>query len=870
MSHIKAGRIAPLDPMVNPPKLPTEWPAENVTHPSQPQTQDMHSHSHSHSHTISSNAPTLKRTMSVRNAQREEEKNATLRNRIQGDWLASKFESYETKQFRVGRMLVERQTLDHGEMDTFKYVIGDLRSDLDDKINCYPHGKERTELLTRRDGAGACIIHIAYLYQKYDIGRSLLERYPELSILRYERVQAVEGDNGMMPYLGENILHMAIASRNYDEVKWLIEFHNTNGRPDLLLKMLSARCFGHFFQPEFRRIGVYFGELPIHFAVCSNDLDILDLLVDADPNSLFFIDSHGNNALHLCVLHSLERMYDYVVMHAENIIRNALMKTSKPASPENVKKILQEQLLYVFNNDALTPFTLAASEGKEEMFRHMMHQRKKQLWSYGPVDCSVVDLSNLDTIRLDDSEYAKHSNIEFKSMFAFVPAATPQNPPPQFEQYRYPPLPEDADMGDRHAEKRMASLKKDRLGAIECICKHNHIEMLDVPEVREIIDKKWERFGFPTFLAYSIFGFARTILITLIICTFAYSEGDTNMDKFALALYPITILFMLANFISDVKNFMKIGFKQFGYGGLVRGSAQLENICSALECVFFITACLAKILLYYTHKSFDDSPVRIFVALTALTCWVRIYYILMGFQMTGNFVVIVSTILTKDIPLFMWIYVTILMGFGSCHAVLSLIQNEHRSVDEGFKHFFLSIWGMFRYTFDGQNFPIFDDAVVSVSTQWLYQILQALYNLCIVLLMLNLLIAMMSETYSDLITKSNIILARERYNMMCGFEMSMTKQQMIDSMKKYAITEINSLPAFEMQTMNSEWVGKGSAATADFEDKMRWKHVDMLPELREQAHEGEMEALEVSLNDRPEMLNSRDEVSTYNIHYFHY
>jgi hypothetical protein len=864
MSNSRPNKVTPitLDPIPNAPKFHIETPAISDS-PGQPPSSASQAHSPPQSFTTPNFKPPnrMDRQESMKRAERRAEKKAYMKDKIRGDWLASKFESYETKQFRVGRMLVEDQFQDHGEIPIFKFVIGDRRSELEDKINILSNPEDRYKLLTTRDGAGACIIHIAYLYQKYDIGRSLVEKYPELSVLRYARVDTVDGENGLMPYLGENIMHMAIASRNYEEVKWLIDLHNNeeNPRPDLLLQMLSARCFGHFFQPEFNRIGVYFGELPIHFAVCSNDLDILDLLVDADPNSLFFIDSHGNNALHLCVLHSLERMYDYVIMHAENIIRTALTKKSKSANAEDVKRILNEQLLYVYNNNALTPFTLAASEGKEEMFRHMMHQRRKQLWSYGPVDCSVVDLTNLDTIRLSESDQqSKHSGIEFKSMFAYIPSSTSADT--VFEQYRYPPLDDDADMGDCHAKNRMAGEKLDKMGAIECICKNNHIEMLDVPEVREIIAKKWERFGFPTFLASSIFGFLRTILITLIICTFAYSEGESGMDHFALALYPVTSLFMIYNFINDIKNFLNIGFKQFGYGGLVRGAAMLENICSALECIFFITACVVKISLYYDDASNDDAPVRIFIALTALTCWVRIYYILMGFQMTGNFVVIVSTILTKDIPLFMWIYVTILMGFGSCHAVLSRIENEERSVKEGFKHFFSSIWGMFRYTFDGQNFHIFDEAEVSLSNEWLYQILLALYNLCIVLLMLNLLIAMMSETYSDLIGKSNIILARERYNMMCAFELGMPQEQIVAVMKNYAIQEINSLPSFEMQTMNLEWVGKGSAATADFDDKMRSKHVDMLPELRLQAHDGEAEALEISLHDRPEMLNSRDEV----------
>jgi len=801
----------------------------------------------------------MKRLLKRSESQRSKERKVQLLKKInRGNLLASKFESMETRMFKVGRMLVESQITDHRQLESFKFVCHGQLNALEELINSWPKDS-REHMLKKTDGAGATIIHIAYLYQNFEIGRYLVKNFPELSTLRYtEKVDDVR----MMPYLGENILHIAIAHRAYDEVKWLLDFHRQEEqRHDLLIQLLSARTLGHFFQPHFTRIGVYFGEYPIHFAVCSNDLDILDLLVECDPNALFFVDSHGNNALHLCVLHELERMFDYVIIHAENIIRGRLQDSLGEAPPEKVKHLLYTQLIHIFNNESLTPFTLAAKSGKSTMFRHMLKLRTTRLWSYGPVDCSVVDLVNLDTVKDKTPEPDNLLHSSFAE--CDVSAKTKENVTQYF--LSYPPLPEDimyeSCLGLQRAHEEKQFLK---LGAIEWICRMNHLDMLDIPEVSEIISKKWERFGFPTFFASSLFGLIRTILITLIICLFAYSEGDSAVDWAVWCLYPLTWLLMFFGYYNDAKQISLHGLNHWGRNGTIRGAALLENICSTVEFALFTAVCVSKFVLWKNNLD-GDAPVRVTIALTALTSWIRIYYILMGFKATGNFVVIVSNILMKDIPLFFFVYITILFGFGSAHAVLT-IMTEDRTVAGGFESFFASIWGIFRYTVDGQNLDIFDDSGMSINILWIHQILSVLYNVCIVLLMLNLLIAMMSETYSDLVNKSHLILARERYNMMCSYEIGMSDVAIQDAMKTYAIFDPDNpevVPTFEMQTMNPDWQSQGSAATTDFDNKMKNAHIDMPAELRYQASEGEVSSLKQRLLESPELLNSRDPVKFF-------
>eukprot|EP01038_Epipyxis_sp_PR26KG_P011684 gene11684-15645_t len=232
------------------------------------------------------------------------------------------------------------------------------------------------------DSAGANIIHLAYLFERYEMGRSLVKKYPLLALKPYSDnispeirrefdVLCPNTAKYHMPYVGENILHMVIIRREYEEVKWLLTFFEDT--PAALRTLLMQEATGYMFTPtaEF-----YFGSHPFHFAVCSNDINICDLVlrftstlnfkdyddgqrwIDSEksatsviiehkdggsmsparkrttlgelqststgPHVIFMRDSFGNNALHLCVHHCLPDMYKHILKTAETILRTEI------------------------------------------------------------------------------------------------------------------------------------------------------------------------------------------------------------------------------------------------------------------------------------------------------------------------------------------------------------------------------------------------------------------------------------------------------------------------------------------------------------------------------------------------------------------
>uniref|UniRef100_A0A8C5FRZ5 Transient receptor potential cation channel subfamily V member 1-like n=1 Tax=Gadus morhua TaxID=8049 RepID=A0A8C5FRZ5_GADMO len=189
-------------------------------------------------------------------------------------------------------------------------------------------------------------------------------------------------------YKGQTALHIAIERRNMYYVKKLVE----KGAD------LGAKACGRMFQPDSSDPSFYFGELPLSLAACTNQPELVDLLLGASA-SVVEQDSHGNTVLHALVMVAdddsqdnsrfITAMYDHI-----------LLATAKVHSDWRLESI--------HNKEGLTPLKLAAKRGKVELFKHLLQRefknkdtkhlsRKFTEWAYGPISCSLYDLEALDT-----------------------------------------------------------------------------------------------------------------------------------------------------------------------------------------------------------------------------------------------------------------------------------------------------------------------------------------------------------------------------------------------------------------------------------------------------------------------------------------
>ncbi|KAF1658192.1 Transient receptor potential cation channel subfamily V member 3, partial [Aptenodytes patagonicus] len=185
-------------------------------------------------------------------------------------------------------------------------------------------------------------------------------------------------------YKGQTALNIAIERRQYEVTQSLIE----KGAD------VNAHAQGIFFNPKHKHEGFYFGETALALAACTNQPDIIQLLMDNTRTNITFQDSRGNNILHalVTVAEDFKTQNDFVIRMYDMI----LLK-SKDRNLETTK-----------NKEGLTPLQLAAKTGKLEILKYILSReirdkpnrslsRKFTDWAYGPVQSSLYDLTELDT-----------------------------------------------------------------------------------------------------------------------------------------------------------------------------------------------------------------------------------------------------------------------------------------------------------------------------------------------------------------------------------------------------------------------------------------------------------------------------------------
>uniref|UniRef100_A0A8C0G4S8 Transient receptor potential cation channel subfamily V member 3 n=1 Tax=Bubo bubo TaxID=30461 RepID=A0A8C0G4S8_BUBBB len=185
-------------------------------------------------------------------------------------------------------------------------------------------------------------------------------------------------------YKGQTALNIAIERRQYEITQSLIE----KGAD------VNAHAQGIFFNPKHKHEGFYFGETALALAACTNQPDIIQLLMDNTRTNITSQDSRGNNILHalVTVAEDFKTQNDFVIRMYDMI----LLK-SKDRNLETTK-----------NKEGLTPLQLAAKTGKLEILKYILSReirdkpnrslsRKFTDWAYGPVQSSLYDLTELDT-----------------------------------------------------------------------------------------------------------------------------------------------------------------------------------------------------------------------------------------------------------------------------------------------------------------------------------------------------------------------------------------------------------------------------------------------------------------------------------------
>ncbi|XP_068939778.1 transient receptor potential cation channel subfamily V member 3-like [Petaurus breviceps papuanus] len=327
---------------------------------------------------------------------------------------------------RQGQDEAQEETLLDGKGDDLdlqrtdsSIALGDLEAVKEQLREIHRRGLELTDPLLRERTTGKTCLMKALLRSQDKSEQQVLAMVRVL--LQYAE------EHGELPallnacytdkiYYGQTALHIAIERGLQSTVQLLVE----KGAH------LRARATGLFFQLNpTKEQCFYFGEHPLSLAACTHQPDVVKfLLSQADPCLAEARDSLKNTVLHALVLGASDHpgvadMYELVLELSE-----ARRLRDSTASRTHLEKLRNQQ--------GLTPLQLAAKEGQVELFQRILsrelpvgdplhHLSRRFLeWTYGPVSCSLYDLSEVDTTETHSALKMVVSNPDMEKAYELL------------------------------------------------------------------------------------------------------------------------------------------------------------------------------------------------------------------------------------------------------------------------------------------------------------------------------------------------------------------------------------------------------------------------------------------------------------------
>jgi len=189
--------------------------------------------------------------------------------------------------------------------------------------------------------------------------------------------------------------------------------------------------------------------------------------------------------------------------------------------------------------------------------------------------------------------------------------------------------------------------------------------------------------------------------------------------------------------------------------------------------------------------------------------------LLLGFRLTGPIIIMIYKIYSRDVVRFLSVYFCVLLGFVGAFYVLS---TSDAPSDEGFDVFSERLKLTFLVMLNIWDFDSFLDAIDPRYT-FLAVILLLLHILTITIMLLNLLIAMMGDTFGQTKDDADKIWHMSYADIIVSLESEMTKKEWDDPKKKYWL-DIDGRRWLQLEEVNDAQYLKKDKGQKDIAEMM--------------------------------------------------
>ncbi|XP_029437269.1 transient receptor potential cation channel subfamily V member 6-like [Rhinatrema bivittatum] len=515
--------------------------------------------------------------------------------------------------------------------------------------------------------------------------------------------------------MGETALHVAALYNNLEVAKALLEV-----APDLINEPMTSE--------------LYEGQTALHIAAVNQNLNLVMELVSrgADvsspratgtffrysPDNLIYFGEHilsfaacmGNEMI---VRVLIENGADLRVQDSlgNTVLHNLTLQPSEILSTQMYDLILTYDkgdrglpLDMVLNNNFLTPLKLAAVEGNTVMFQHLLQNRKHIQRTFGPLTSTLYDLTGIDSWEDD------------LSILTLVVSAKKK------EAYR----------------------------------------ILDLTPMKELVSLKWQTFGRPYFYCLATLYLFYIICFTMCCIYRPLKSKQPNLnntrditiymqrtlqeayitygDYLRLAGELVSVTGAIAILLLELPDILRVGATHF-FGHMVLGGP--------FHIMIMSYACMVLVILVMRLTNTDGEVIP--MSLAMVLGWCFITYFTRGFQMLGPLSIMIQKIIFKDIIRYCWFMAVVILAFAGAFYITFQTQDPSQ-----LGHFFsypMSLLSTFELFLLDINAP----ANYNVDLPYIYSVLYTVFAIIASLLMVNLLIAMMGNTYSRVANERDML-----------------------------------------------------------------------------------------------------------------
>ncbi|XP_061196783.1 transient receptor potential cation channel subfamily V member 3-like [Saccostrea echinata] len=508
-------------------------------------------------------------------------------------------------------------------------------------------------------------------------------------------------------YNGQTALHVAIVIGNFEVVKILLDFAEAK---DMTGDLLNICANGSRFKNT-----ALMGQLPLSVAALvmkendSNSKRIIDVILEKKA-SLCAQNTHGDTVFHSLIKYG--DIYPEKICHVKRAFKYLREKY------EELKDPIIEDILFCENNEGLTPLQLSAKLGVGEIFACIIEV--PQVYRFqntqdGLFDIRVYDVTEFDRMimyidRKDNSEWNPSEITILERLF------------------------------DEHCTHKEA------------------FQILNLKLVQFILQKKWKTYRVPLFIwlvmhlsFISISTLATVQKSTALVCSIENQNNCELQEDF----YPIGIMFLLVGMIYFVFSsliFHKLLLRcYFGGFGLIWHNLDYIICLTVVSFGAIIESVLTFLRLHWDYH----------LVCILLCGWYFMLYFSPFHKNFVSFTYMLKAGLVKDFLPFSFVFIFLLMSFTT---VMHILFHGTEEDPEEFNTFRDSLFTMFKL-----GVALDDIGVLSQSRiPWLAYTMFVLFAILSFIHILNALIAIMSQTFSDVHQQKHLYL---QYQKLCMIEL---------------------------------------------------------------------------------------------------